>query len=430
MKTLRASLLSLLLVCSLLFALAACGGDPVTQTTTTQPAATTEVPATTNDDSTTALAEDSTTTPAEDTTAAPAEESTTVPAQEDPDEEPEPPAEQPTLSVGDAARVKSTATHFSPRSRSVRMRPYVPGGTYTVYQLSADQALLGLDGVYTGWVYLADLEGFENGDRPSPPPEDEEPITTPPSTTRPPATAVPSTTRPPTTTRPPATTKPAPTVNAPVGGTVSQIVAFYNQYANATKAYSGRVRVSKTDGTVTTINSVTGGSLVKNLLEEKLPQDYTAKPDKTFNNGRASDGTTLVNYLPRSGQAKMSVLEPAGVASASCVKRGSGWRVTIVLKTETVSGNGIAGVNAVPKYASQCMDTLDLKASDLEPATVRSATVKYENCKIVADINGQGRITALEIDTPAEVSGSVRVSVINANIVLTGLYRGRYVFTY
>ena len=68
-----------------------------------------------------------------------------------------------TPAVGGTVTVKKTATHFGSKSGGARMAPFVPGGSYTVYQVSGDQILIGKNGAYTGWVKKTDLQGYAKG---------------------------------------------------------------------------------------------------------------------------------------------------------------------------------------------------------------------------------------------------------------------------
>ena len=45
------------------------------------------------------------------------------------------------------------------------MQSWVPGSTFTVYQVSGDDVLLGRNGGYTGWVKLSDIEGYAKGSK-------------------------------------------------------------------------------------------------------------------------------------------------------------------------------------------------------------------------------------------------------------------------
>lgn len=68
-----------------------------------------------------------------------------------------------TPSVGSTVTVKSSATNFGSKSGNVKMASFVPGGTYTVYEISGDQILIGKNGAYTGWVKKSDLQGYAKG---------------------------------------------------------------------------------------------------------------------------------------------------------------------------------------------------------------------------------------------------------------------------
>lgn len=43
------------------------------------------------------------------------------------------------------------------------MASHVPGGKYTIYDVSGNQALVGINGAYTGWVKLSDIKGYASG---------------------------------------------------------------------------------------------------------------------------------------------------------------------------------------------------------------------------------------------------------------------------
>ena len=80
-----------------------------------------------------------------------------------PEPEPTPAPSAPSLAYGSSVTIKSTATHFGSNSGGAAMASFVPGGTYTVYQTSGDQVLIGRNGVYTGWVNKSDIQGFAKG---------------------------------------------------------------------------------------------------------------------------------------------------------------------------------------------------------------------------------------------------------------------------
>jgi chromosome segregation ATPase len=89
-----------------------------------------------------------------------------APAQQpSPSPEPAPAIPEPP-SKGSSVTVKSSATHFSRNGgNGTRMQSWVPGSTFTVYQVSGDEVLLGRNGGYTGWVKLSDIEGYAKGSK-------------------------------------------------------------------------------------------------------------------------------------------------------------------------------------------------------------------------------------------------------------------------
>lgn len=65
---------------------------------------------------------------------------------------------------GSSVTVKSSATHFSRDGGSgTRMQSWVPGSTFTVYQATDSEVLIGRNGGYTGWVRLSDIDGYSSG---------------------------------------------------------------------------------------------------------------------------------------------------------------------------------------------------------------------------------------------------------------------------
>ncbi|MDY3988803.1 MAG: phage tail tape measure protein [Massilioclostridium sp.] len=62
--------------------------------------------------------------------------------------------------------VKGSATHFfasKTSNQKIRMKPFVPGGSYDVMQVYGDRVLIGRNGVWTGWISKYDLVGYAKG---------------------------------------------------------------------------------------------------------------------------------------------------------------------------------------------------------------------------------------------------------------------------
>lgn len=91
----------------------------------------------------------------------------TPPTPSTPQQSPSPaPATPEPPSKGSSVTVKSSATNFSRNGgNGTRMQSWVPGSTFTVYQVSGDEVLLGRNGGYTGWVKLSDIDGYAKGSK-------------------------------------------------------------------------------------------------------------------------------------------------------------------------------------------------------------------------------------------------------------------------
>lgn len=210
---------------------------------------------------------------------------------------------------------------------------------------------------------------------------------------------------------------------APVGGSKAEVISFFNKYASAMKSYTGKVTVKRVQGTTSKINKITGGSAVKNIAEPLLPNDYPQTATKTFNGGKASDGTTLASFMPAKSKASYKV-DATGVKSASCTKQGNGWKVTFTLVKE--SGEGLV---FVPKYHSTCFDTLSLTPDDFSPFEPVSTTVNYECGTFTCVFNADGTIASINVNEPANVVCKLKMGfAIDADF--TGTWQQQYTFSY
>ena len=221
--------------------------------------------------------------------------------------------------------------------------------------------------------------------------------------------------------------KPAAEIKAPVNGSKADIVAFFNKYASAMKSYTGKVSVKRVQGTTSKINSLNPDKILGIDLiataEPLLPNDYPKTATKTFNGGKASDGTTLASFLPAAKRASYKV-DPAGVKSASCVKQGSGWKVSITLVTE--SGEGLT---YVPKYHSSCFDTLSLTKDSFGPFEPVSTKVNYQSGTFTFVLNADGTLASINVSEPANVICKLKKGI-SIDADFTGIWQQQYTFVY
>jgi len=257
-------------------------------------------------------------------------------------------------------------------------------------------------------------------------------------------TAAVTTTQPGETTAAPTTTTPgetgtqattaAPTgIDAPVGGTKAQVVAFYNRYANATKKYMGPITVRRDMGTVTQITKMIwpAKGILQGILDKQLQDESKTK---SFNKGYAGSdkNDTLEKFLPRGAGKNMSDLSPAGVKSASCAASGSGWVVKITLYKEVVDG-----LSTPPKHHSSVMDPMTINPEDLEPFTIGEGKVTYGDvnsadtgASLVATFNAKGYLVKLRMDAPLQIAGKLGFNNKGIDTVIDGKWWGELTFTY
>lgn len=217
--------------------------------------------------------------------------------------------------------------------------------------------------------------------------------------------------------------KPAAEIKAPVNGSKAEIVAFFNKYASAMKSYTGKVSVKRVQGTTSKINSITGGSAIANIAQPLLPNDYPQTATQTFNGGKAADGTTLASFLPASKRAAYKV-NPAGVKSASCVKQGNGWKVSITLVTE--SGEGLT---FVPTHHGSCFDTLSLTKDSFGPFEPVSTKVNYQSGTFTFVLNANGTLASINVSEPANVVCKLKKGI-SIDADFTGTWKQQYTFAY
>ena len=143
---------------------------------------------------------------------------------------------------------------------------------------------------------------------------------------------------------------------------------------------------------------------------------------KTFNGGKSGD-ETLAHFLP-AGKLTAYNLNAAGVASATCVKSGAGYKVTVKLVKENVSGLGKS-----PVYHAQIFDTLNLTEKSFGPFTPIRVDMTYDQGTLSFTTDAQGRIVSISVNEPAIVDCDLKKGItIKANF--TGFWKQDYTLTY
>ena len=230
---------------------------------------------------------------------------------------------------------------------------------------------------------------------------------------------------------------PAEAVDEPSELSTEEIVKLYNDAANAAKAYSGKMKLSVTDGVNTEIVATSFPKAAVSIANGLLPNDYPSKADLTANGGKVTgtktkpDGSkssineSVKDYLVICGDEKMSKLTADGVAAAQCTPKDGGYEIKLILKTETVNG-----IDKLPPAHSSCVQVLDITPDDLKPFTLEKGTVKYLGATINATVNSDGLLERYDVHNPVTVDGTLKWTMIKGTVSLNAEWIQTIEFTY
>ena len=227
-------------------------------------------------------------------------------------------------------------------------------------------------------------------------------------------------------------------INAPVGGSIPQIVSFYNQYANALKT-AERLIITKTH--IREVEMEVPFLLRPFMTADRMRglNNQNITITETFVNGRSTNNPVLelANFLPINGRPLVSMLLPVHVIGASCVREGNNWLVTIRLREEPfdsifdTSGTGSGNSDTMSEDEQERMvnemlartgygSSMDLGFNDMqgeessgEGSRQGSGNMNvsmeggFQNGIITAIINDEGRIISLTHSYNMNVSFTV-----------------------
>lgn len=175
-----------------------------------------------------------------------------------------------------------------------------------------------------------------------------------------------------------------------------------------------------------TIDSVTGGEYVKNIVQKYIDEGSHEPVTYTFTNGNDSaSGTSPNAELPPDGA--IASLDPADVKSAAVKENGNGvFTVTIEL------GKDNQTLDKKPPVYSSCIDTLDINSIGLTSAMkVESMNISYSGGKIVATIDAGGKLVSMTHSLNIEKgAGTGKITLISVALEMHGTYKQTYNFSY
>ncbi len=211
----------------------------------------------------------------------------------------------------------------------------------------------------------------------------------------------------------------------PIGNDIVKIVEYYNNAANATKAYTGTMTLDIIKGASSKITETSFPNAAKNIANKMIPNDYPTGERFKVTNGKSGD-RSISKMLPIEGNAKMSTLSASGVASATCTKSVNGLcKVIIKLKEENVDS-----LYKLPANHSSCMACLDISENDLKPFVCKDCNVCYLGGTIEAIINQDGLLAAFDEYNPLRITGTLSWTAITGTAAVDACYRRTVKFHY
>ncbi len=221
----------------------------------------------------------------------------------------------------------------------------------------------------------------------------------------------------------------APSGDAKIPSTKAEIAEAYNKAINGTKNYTGNVSVHKKSVIAIQVTDAPGGAVVLKIVQPIVDKfTGTTESDYSYTNGADAEGGLLAKRVtPGDREAKLT---EAGIANATAVADGDGYKMTITLVAEKSTYDGTNTVN--PVNHESIMDPLNLATLDVNPIVITAADMNYPGATVEVKVDGQGRMTYHSIKMPLDGSGtgSVKFPPLDATIGLAGSLDDEFTYTY
>ncbi len=209
---------------------------------------------------------------------------------------------------------------------------------------------------------------------------------------------------------------------------ISSILAVFNEAANQSKKYDGKMKVDATQGTNYKLHDFSG-TAITGLADLLFPSDYPKTFSKTYENGVNIEDSedTLKSLMAPVEEDYMSQLTAEGVDKATMTKTATGTKIVINLVKETGKS-----MDYVPPHHSSCSDPVLLKAKSIQPLySINNPIIIYPGAKITATINEFGLLSAFSIDENVCIVGTLSIALIsNSNFDIEGRWRQSLAIVY
>ena len=203
---------------------------------------------------------------------------------------------------------------------------------------------------------------------------------------------------------------------SPATWSKQEIVSYYVNAANKTKAYTNPVTVHHVESFTINIDELSPNLPALKSVAQSIINSAIKPVDETLNfaNGRAtsSEGEDLPLLLPK---RQNCALTADGVVSARAAQEGANIVIELTLVRE------VGDFTTVPKFNAATTGYLDASMVDLSAVTVDQFEVVYSGSTVRAVIRPDGYIQSAQYNMPIEVTAAGKaLKMISASVVAHG----------
>lgn len=204
----------------------------------------------------------------------------------------------------------------------------------------------------------------------------------------------------------------------PTSYSKAEIVNYYN--TSLKNSYKQKVSVSRSEKIDIVVDRTKPDSSAIVSLANKIVQNYAKENvvSKSFTGGKASDGTLIANFCPKTG------LTADGAKSATVKKSGSNYVITINVVSEK------ATLNSAPKYNKLCAAPLDLNTVDLFGLKITKADFNYPATVLTATVDANGRVLNSSVYQPLNGTGGGKFIAISLEGTAHGSWTQKCTYKY
>ena len=191
----------------------------------------------------------------------------------------------------------------------------------------------------------------------------------------------------------------------------AQLIDYYNTCLK--NSYSQNMKATKTEQVDVKVSGIDiGGAPLNadqfaNSIIANNTKDNGVVQTKTFENGKAIEDNSPVEEF-----VAPTNLYNEAVKTIHIQKNGAGYRVVIILNSETCSHTETA------EYNASCTWPLDINVIDFGSAvTIQECTFNYPGTKLTANIDREGRVTTLTTEMPLDVTNA-KAKAVGINITV------------